>query len=82
LLNFSDSIRRTNHQELNYMLPEQSEIELFPVLNAFFYKLKQWIAAEIVDDDPWDQDTLLPSPEANPSKLSEDESTDYDGKLD
>lgn len=63
------------------MLPDQSEIRAFSALNAFFYRLKQWIAAEIVDDDPWDQDSLLPLAEANPLKLSEDELTNHDEKL-
>lgn len=64
------------------MLPEQSGIELFSVLNAFFYKLKQWIAAEIVDDDPWDQDTLLPLPKLNSPNLLEDEQIDHERKPD
>jgi hypothetical protein len=52
------------------MLPTQSRAGLFSALNAFFYNLKQWIAAEIVDDDPWDQGSLLSSSESNAPNFS------------
>lgn len=44
------------------MLPaERSQSDWSLLLNLLIAKVHEWIRQEIVDDDPWDQDTLFPN---------------------
>jgi hypothetical protein len=43
------------------MLPaDQSRSGFISFFNELIYKAKNWIRQEIVDDDPWDTETLYP----------------------
>lgn len=49
------------NQGLEFMLPsDRSQPNFRSRLNAWLYKLREWIRQEIVDDDPWDDETLFP----------------------
>jgi hypothetical protein len=74
------------------MLPvHHSQQRVFSILSSWLYKVREWIRHEIVDDDPWDKDTLFPdaqelaeqpldsdSPELEQPESAQPESTQAD----
>lgn len=68
------------------MLPadHRSESGFFSRLGAMFNWADKWVRQEIVDDDPWDQETLFPDSQtsleepAELTKLDEQPSPRFD----